>query len=67
MRKLVRKGPSFREAMSVNWNKCKAEIEIGLDSSVERIVSKRITSKNTESNDGRVSLIEKKDSPRSWQ
>ena len=53
--------------MSVNWNKCKTEIEIGLDSSVERIVSKRIVSKNTQSNAGRVSLIEKKDSPRSWQ
>ena len=39
MRKLVGKGPNFREAMSINWNKCKKEIQIGLDSSMERIVS----------------------------
>ena len=25
--------------MSTNWNKCKGEIEIGLDSSMERIIS----------------------------
>ena len=25
--------------MSINWNKCKREIETGLDSSIERIVS----------------------------
>ena len=25
--------------MSVNWNKCKREIETGLDSSIERIIS----------------------------
>ena len=40
LRKLVSKGASFREAMSINWNRCKIEIEIGLDSSIERIVSK---------------------------
>ena len=39
LRKLVSKGPNFHEGMSVNWNKCKREIEIGLDSSIERIVS----------------------------
>ena len=39
MRKLVSKSPNFREAMSINWNQCKREIEIGLDSSIERIVS----------------------------
>ena len=39
LRKLVSKGPNFREAMSINWNKCKREIEIGLDSSIKRIVS----------------------------
>ena len=39
LRKLVSKGPNFREAMSINWNKCKREIEIGVDSSIERIVS----------------------------
>ena len=39
LRKLVSKGANFREAMSVNWNKCKREIEIGLDSSTERVVS----------------------------
>ena len=35
LRKLVSKGPNFREAMSINWNKCKREIEIGLDSGRE--------------------------------
>ena len=39
LRKLVSKGSNFHEAMSVNWNKCKREIEIGLDSSIERIIS----------------------------
>ena len=29
--KLVNKGPNFHEAMSINWNKCKREIEIELD------------------------------------
>ena len=33
------KGTNFREAMSINWNKCKREIEIGLNSSMERIGS----------------------------
>ena len=37
MRKLVRKAPNFR-AMSINWNICKKKIEIGLDSSIERVV-----------------------------
>ena len=39
LRKLISKGPNFREAMSINWNKCQREIEIGLDSSIEQIVS----------------------------
>ena len=39
LRKVVSKGPSFRESVSINWNKCKRKIEIGLDSSKERIVS----------------------------
>ena len=38
MRKLVSKSPNFREAISIHWNKCKREIEIGLDSRIERIV-----------------------------
>ena len=25
--------------MSINWNKCNREIEIGLESSIERIIS----------------------------
>ena len=33
------KGPKFWEVMSVNWNKCKREIEIDLDSSIKPIVS----------------------------
>ena len=39
MKKIVSKGPNFREAMSINCNKCKREIEIGLDSGIERIIS----------------------------
>ena len=39
LRKLVSKDSNFREAMSINWNKCKGEMEIGLDSSIERLVS----------------------------
>ena len=39
LRKVVSKGPSFLESVSINWNKCKRKIEIGLDSSKERIVS----------------------------
>ena len=39
LRKLVSKDPNFREAISINWNKCKREIEIGLDSSIEGRVS----------------------------
>ena len=38
-RKLVSKDPNFHEAVSINWNKCKREIGIGLDSSIEQIVS----------------------------
>ena len=37
--KLFSKGLNFGEAMSINWNKFKRKIEIGLDSSIERIVS----------------------------
>ena len=33
--KPIRKGLNFCEAMSINWNKCKREIEIGLYSSIE--------------------------------
>ena len=39
LRKLVSKGPNFREAMPVNWNECKRKVEISLDSSIEQIVS----------------------------
>ena len=39
MRKLLSKGPNFHEAMSINWKKCKREIEICLDSGIERIAS----------------------------
>ena len=35
MRKLVSTGLNFREAMSINWNKFKRKIEIGLDSSID--------------------------------
>ena len=34
LRKVVSKRPSFREAMSINWNIYKREKEIGLDSSI---------------------------------
>ena len=39
LRKLVSKNPNVREVISINWNKCITKIEIGLDSSIERIVS----------------------------
>ena len=35
LRKPVSKGPNFHKAMSINWSKCKREIEIGLDLSIE--------------------------------
>ena len=31
LRKLKSKGPNFREAITITWNKCKREIEIGFD------------------------------------
>ena len=43
MRKLVSKGCNLREAMSINWSKCRREIEIGLDSSMEQIISAKPT------------------------
>ena len=39
LRKFVSKGPNFREAKSINWNKCEREIEIGLYSSKEPMIS----------------------------
>ena len=39
LRKLVSKNPNVREVISINWNKCITKIEIGLDSSIKRIVS----------------------------
>ena len=38
-RKLISKTPNFWKAMSINWNECKREIETGLDSRLERIIS----------------------------
>ena len=35
LRKLISKSPNFREAMSINLNKCKNIIEIGLDSRIK--------------------------------
>ena len=60
LRKHVSKGPNFPEAMSTNWNICKREIEIGLD-------SKTNSFNNPQNNNRRVCRIEKKDSPKSWQ
>ena len=37
--KLLSKGPNFLEAMSINLSKCKREIDIGLDLSIEQIIS----------------------------
>ena len=48
MRKLVSKGPDFRKAISTSWNKCKREIEIGLDSAIERIISANPTEESAE-------------------
>ena len=38
LKKLVSKGADF-VPMTINWNKCKREIDIALDSSIERVVS----------------------------
>ena len=31
LRKLISKGPNYREPCTINWNKCRSEIERGLD------------------------------------
>ena len=38
LRKLISKGPNFREPRTINWNKCKEEIRKGLDSCVSNFV-----------------------------
>ena len=53
----VSKGPNFREAMSINWNNCKREIEFKLKHRANNF-------NKPQSNDGRVCWMEKKDSPR---
>ena len=53
LRKLVSKGPNFCEAMPINWNKCKREIEIGLESSIARIIKKKKKIKNKKKNSDR--------------
>ena len=42
LRKLVRKSPNFREVMSINWNKFKREIEIGLISISPKVMTENI-------------------------
>ena len=61
LRELASKGSNFRNTMSINWNKCKREIEIGLDLSIERIVST-----NPKVTKWKSLLMENKDSPRRY-
>ena len=51
LRKLICKGPNFREARSINWDKCIREINIGLDRCIESMVQKvsNISSDNLQS------------------
>ena len=39
LRKLLSKGPNFREPMSINWAKCRNAIENGLDTCCDKISS----------------------------
>jgi len=43
LRKLISKGPNFREPRSINWNRCKTEIFNGLDLCITSIT---VTNKN---------------------
>ena len=48
LRKLICKGPNFREPRSINWEKCVQEIETGLDRCINNIVKKvrNVSSRN---------------------
>ena len=40
LRKLVTRGPNFREAKTIHWGHCKTEITSGLDSYIEKVCGK---------------------------
>ena len=61
LRKLVSKSPNFREAMSINWNKYKREIETGLQSSIERIVSTNLKVTMVEFVEWKIKILQKVD------
>ena len=42
LRKIISKGPNYREARTINWKKCKANIRIGL----ENVISGKLSSGN---------------------
>ena len=60
LRKLLINGPNLREAMSINWNKCKREI-VGLDSSIERIISTKPEVTTEESVEWKRKIFQKVD------
>ena len=40
LRKLVSKGPNYREPVSINWNRCRESIKNGIESYIESLVAK---------------------------
>ena len=40
LRKLVKRGPNFREAKTIHWGHCKTEITSGLDKYISKVCSK---------------------------
>ena len=59
--KPVSKGSNFCEVMSINWNKRKREIEIGLDSSIERIVSANLKVTTEEFLERKIKILQEVD------
>ena len=74
LRQLISKGPNFREAKTINWNKCREQIAEGLDECVSRIASsvKNLTEECLEEwknkilhkTDSKISSLKSKITPR---
>ena len=41
LRNLIKKGPNYREPRSINWGKCRGQIELGLDVCIEKMMSSK--------------------------
>ena len=41
LKKLISKGPNYREPRSINWKRCREKIELGLDTCVEKMISSK--------------------------